>query len=135
MKTFAIKGRHDVVVAADQAQRLARRLGFSDRRAGEVAIVASELASNVHKHGIRGEIRLEETQAELTIVAYDEGPPIRDLALAVTDGYNDRGPIDPAAILGRGGLGTGLGAVVRLADRLEYRQEEVGKTITARFLR
>jgi anti-sigma regulatory factor (Ser/Thr protein kinase) len=135
VKTFAISGRHDVVVAANQASKLARRLGFSERRAGEVAIVASELASNILKHGFRGEVQLEETLNEIAIVARDEGPPIHDLAMAIQDGYNDRGPIDPESILGRGGLGTGLGAVVRLADRLEYRQEEVGKTITARFLR
>jgi anti-sigma regulatory factor (Ser/Thr protein kinase) len=135
VRTFAIRGRHDVVVAANQAQKWARELGFSERRAGEVAIVVSELASNVHKHGVRGELRLEETPAELTVAAYDEGPPIRDLELALTDGYDDRGPIDPAAFLGRGGLGTGLGAVVRLADRLEYREEATGKTVTAKFLR
>ena len=135
MRIFVIKGRHDVVVAAHQAQTLARRLGFSERRAGELAIVVSELASNVHKHGLRGEIRLEESETELAVVAWDEGPPIRDLELAVTDGYDDRGPIDPAAFLSRGGLGTGLGAVVRLADLLEYREEEGGKAITARFLR
>ena len=51
----------------------------------------------------------------------------------VTDGYDDQGPIDPALILRRGGLGTGLGAVARLADRVEYREVEGGKVITARF--
>src|SRR5436309_2573919 len=59
-----------------------------------------------------------------------------DLTLAMIDGNDDQGPIDPALILRRGGLGTGLGAVARLADRVEYREEEDGsKTITARFYR
>ena len=35
----------------------------------------------------------------------------------------------------RGGLGTGLGAVLRLTDRLEVRQEPTGKEITATFSR
>ena len=30
-------------------------------------------------------------------------------------------------------MGTGLGAIARLADRVEYRQEEGGKSVTARF--
>ena len=48
---------------------------------------------------------------------------------------DDRGPIDPAGILRRRGLGTGLGAVARLADRVDYREEAGGKTITASFRR
>ncbi len=51
------------------------------------------------------------------------------------DGNDDQGPIDPALLLRRGGLGTGLGAVARFADKLEYRDEDGGKTITARFYR
>ena len=69
-----------------------------------------------------------------TVEAHDVGPPIRDLQLAMIDGNDDQGPIDPALILRRGGLGTGLGAVARLADRIEYREVAGGgKTITARF--
>jgi hypothetical protein len=53
--------------------------------------------------------------------------------MAMTDGYDDQGPIDPALILGRKGIGTGLGAVLRLADRLEHRITAEGKVLTARF--
>ena len=139
-RSFAIQGRSDVVVAASQARRFAVRHGFDVKRATEIAIVVSELASNIVKHGVKGEIRLlwdPETppQGEIAAEAHDVGPPIHDLQLAMTDGYDDRGPIDPALILRRGGLGTGLGAVARLADRLEYRPEEAGgKVLTARFL-
>ena len=135
-RTFAIQGRSDVVVAGSQGRRFAVRHGFDVRRATELAIVVSELASNIVKHGVRGEIRLlwDPETGEIAVEAHDVGPPIHDLQLAMTDGYDDRGPIDPALILRRGGLGTGLGAVARLADRLEYRQEEGGKVLTARFL-
>jgi anti-sigma regulatory factor (Ser/Thr protein kinase) len=138
-RTFAIQGRSDVVVAGSQGRRFAVRHGFDVRRATELAIVVSELASNIVKHGVRGEIRLiwsPETppRGEIAVEAHDVGPPIRDLQLAMIDGYDDRGPIDPALILRRGGLGTGLGAAARLADRLDYREEAGGKVITARFL-
>jgi anti-sigma regulatory factor (Ser/Thr protein kinase) len=135
-REFPIRGRSDVVVASSQAGRLARDFGLGPRRAKELAIVVSELASNIVKHGVRGEIvlTLHSPGGEVTVEARDVGPPIRDLQVAMTDGCDDRGPIDPALILRRGGLGTGLGAVVRFADRVEYREEGKGKTIAAWFL-
>jgi anti-sigma regulatory factor (Ser/Thr protein kinase) len=138
-RAFVIQGRTNVVVAASQARRFAVRFGMPVRRATELAIVVSELASNIVKHGIQGEIRLTHDPAvpphgEIRVEASDVGPPIRDLEMAMTDGYDDQGPIDPALILRRGGIGTGLGAVARLADRIEYREEEGGKVLTARFL-
>lgn len=125
---------------SSHAGRMAREFGLNARRSMELAIVVSELASNIVKHGISGEIVLildpdAPPQGEITVEANDVGPPIRDLQLAMIDGNDDRGPIDPALILRRGGLGTGLGAVARLADRIEYRDVEGGKTITARFYR
>jgi len=142
-RAFVIQDRTSAVVAASQAQRFALRWGLPARRATELAIVVSELASNIVKHGVSGEIRLlwdpgVPPRGEITVEAHDVGPPIHDLEMAMTDGYDDRGPIDPALVLRRRGLGTGLGAVARLADRLEYRlkhgENEDGKVLTARFL-
>jgi len=137
-RVFPIRERSNAIVAASQARRFALLAGMSQRRAMEMAITVSELASNIVKHGVRGEIRITHDPAappdgEIVVEARDVGPPIRDLQLAMTDGYDDQGPIDPALVLRRGGLGTGLGAVARLADRLEYRPEAEGKTLTARF--
>jgi anti-sigma regulatory factor (Ser/Thr protein kinase) len=137
-QAFPVRARTDAVVASSQARRLAREWGLGAKRSMELAIVVSELASNIVKHGIRGEISLAfhpdaSPRAEITVVAHDVGPPIRDLEMAMTDHFDDQGPIDPALLLRRRGLGTGLGAIARLADRVEYRQEEDGKAITARF--
>jgi serine/threonine-protein kinase RsbT len=137
-RAFSVRARSDAIVASSQARRLAREWGLGAKRSMELAIVVSELASNIVKHGIRGEISLAfhpdaTPRGEITVVARDVGPPIRDLELAMTDHFDDQGPIDPALLLRRRGLGTGLGAVARLADRVEYRQEEDGKAITARF--
>lgn len=128
------------MAVSSRARRLAREFGLGSRRADELAIVVSELASNIVKHGIRGEIVLTldpdaPPHGEIAVEARDVGPPIRDFQLAATDHYDDQGPINPALILRRGGLGTGLGAVVRFADRVEYREEAGAKTITARFFR
>jgi anti-sigma regulatory factor (Ser/Thr protein kinase) len=139
-RVFAVDEWSDVAITRHQARRLAREHGVEPRRAGEVAIVVSELASNIVKYGVRGEIALHVAAdtgggLALTVVARDVGPPIHDLATALLDGHDDRGPIDPALLAQRGGLGTGLGAVARLADGLEVRQESGGKQIIATFFR
>lgn len=137
-RTFPVAHRADVALARQQVQKLARSLGFGSRRVAEIAIVVSELASNIVKYGVRGEIAVHvggEGEAELVVVARDVGPPIHDLDLALQDGFDDRGPIDPAILARRGGLGTGLGAMVRLASRFAVEQNEEGKAITVTFAR
>ncbi|HVK73966.1 MAG TPA: ATP-binding protein [Kofleriaceae bacterium] len=116
----------DVFVARWSAQRIAGEIGFVRVAANELAIVVSELATNILKYGVRGEIALGPVDGAphgrgLEIIAEDEGPPIADLDLALRDGYGDRGPIAPEHWLGRGGIGAGLGAVIRLTDSFEYR--------------
>src|SRR5260370_42478954 len=58
MRVFAVGDWGDVAIARHQARRLARDHGVEPRRAGEVAIVVSELASNIVKYAGRGEIAL-----------------------------------------------------------------------------
>jgi len=128
------------VLIAPQARRLATQFGLDAKRAAEVAIVVSELATNIAKHGIRGDLTIVQDDhsppgGALAVIARDIGPPIRDLATAMTDGCDDTGPIDPALLLRRGGLGTGLGAVLRLSDRFDYHELPEGKEVTAVFFR
>lgn len=139
-RTFPVSRREDALVIGREAQRLGLLFGFTRQRAGELAIVVSELASNIAKYGVRGEIGLSfdpesEPEGDVRVRAKDVGPPFKNLELAKTDGCSDRGPIDPADILGRRGLGTGLGAVLRLAEHFECRQDEAGKEITVLFRR
>ena len=140
VRVFPVSQREDAVLIAPQARRLARLFGLDDKRAAEIAIVASELASNIAKHGIRGDLTIildDDTppRGALTLLARDVGPPIKDLLSASTDGWDDKGPIDPALLLHRGGLGTGLGAMVRLASRFAVEQSAEGKAITVSFVR
>jgi anti-sigma regulatory factor (Ser/Thr protein kinase) len=140
VRVFPVSHREDAVLIAPQARRLARLFGLDDKRAAEIAIVASELASNIAKHGIRGDLTIildDDTppRGALTLLARDVGPPIKDLRSATTDGWDDKGPIDPALLLHRGGLGTGLGAILRLSDRFDYQELPEGKEITVRFFR
>lgn len=99
--------------AAGIARRLAvdaaRRLGFTEQRAGEVAIVAAELASNLHRHADGGALSVRILRRGATggieLVAVDSGPGMADLPFASADGHSTAGT-----------LGIGLGAVQRLSD-------------------
>jgi anti-sigma regulatory factor (Ser/Thr protein kinase) len=121
--------------------KLAAEIGFPRRERAELLIVVSELCSNIVKYGVRGSLDLEpyvdaEHGIGVAIVARDVGPAFRDFKLALQDGFDDSGPIDPGVLMKRGGLGIGLGAVRRLTDSLSIDYETTGKSIRAvRYLR
>jgi serine/threonine-protein kinase RsbT len=137
MPRFAIRERLDVFEPRRIIRSAAAEVGFRHSCCLELAIVISELVSNILKYGIEGSVAFEriteqQTGAGLIIVASDIGPPFRNLELALLDGYDDRGPIDPGTMLRRGGLGTGLGAVLRLSDSFAVEYVSGGKTITVK---
>jgi anti-sigma regulatory factor (Ser/Thr protein kinase) len=94
------------------AGALAGRLGFDETRRGEVAIVATELATNLVRHASGGEV-IVQSFAEgdafgLELMALDRGPGIGNVSEALRDGYSTGGS-----------PGTGLGAMKRLASTFE----------------
>lgn len=122
--------------ARQAARELALSVGFDRRRAEELVLVASELASNILKHAGKGELRLQVVRDSkrgvgLEMIASDQGPPIPDFQEALRDGWSQGGPIDPLRLFGRKGIGAGLGAVRRFSDELRYNQDARGKQISA----
>lgn len=110
-------------VARALVRSFAAELGFDREVIEELVVVVSELTSNILKYGRRGRIELTaldpaEGTRGIAIAAEDETPPF-DLTGARRDGHDAAGPLDPARVFGRGGIGAGLGAVVRLSDRVE----------------
>jgi len=140
-ETVNVSADVHVFVARQAARHCAESLGFGRIACQEITIATSELASNILKYGIRGVIVVEPLIDEargigMRIVARDIGPPFHDLDTALRDGHGDRGPIDPSILLRRGGLASGLGAVVRFTDSFECHTEAGGKKITVtRYLR
>jgi anti-sigma regulatory factor (Ser/Thr protein kinase) len=139
MPTYEVRDWVDVYHVQRRTIDFASGLGFSKRECGELAIVASELASNILKYGIRGSIELDAVEeggkAGISLVASDRGPPFRNLESAMLDGHDDSGPIDPLHMLKRNGIGGGLGAVLRLSHSFRVENVPGGKRLhVARYL-
>ncbi|AHH97938.1 hypothetical protein KALB_4576 [Kutzneria albida DSM 43870] len=105
---------------------LAQRLGFPPSRVAEIGIVATELATNLCKHAVRGVVLLRSVQADQPLVellAVDSGPGMIDPETCLRDGQSTTGT-----------LGIGLGAVTRLADSFAVLSEVgLGTGFATRF--
>lgn len=136
MREVPVEHHADVIAVQRAARDFARALGFSVRESIEISIVASELASNIVKYGVRGSVRLDavndsDNGVGVRLIAFDCGPAFHDFDMALRDGCDDKGPLDPAKLLGRGGIGAGLGAVARLSDEFGWELIPGGKRVWA----
>jgi anti-sigma regulatory factor (Ser/Thr protein kinase) len=95
--------------ARRRAATLAQSLQFDDAAAGALAIVVTELATNIVKHGRGGQLLLNPVwTSELSwidVVALDKGPGMKDFGKCMEDGYSSSGT-----------AGNGLGAVQRMSQ-------------------
>lgn len=94
--------------ARRDAQRLAMAYGLDDTQTGRVAIAATELATNLYRHGSGGQLLLQPIKAgdkeAIELLAIDKGRGMSDVNRCLGDGYSTAGT-----------AGTGLGAVRRLS--------------------
>ena len=113
-----------------EARRAAQTLAnyeLDAQTAGKVAIAASELATNLHRHAGTGEILLQalggDDGAVVELIALDRGPGMTDVSRCMTDGFSTGGT-----------SGTGLGAVRRLATDFDIHSVPgEGTIVMARF--
>lgn len=104
---------------------LATGAGLSPRTVSNLAIVATELATNLARHAEHGavmmRVRRSNDRIGVEITAIDRGPGIPDLMDSIRDGVSTAGT-----------LGIGLGAVARMADELHaYSRPGSGTVIAA----
>jgi serine/threonine-protein kinase RsbT len=92
----AIASDADVVTARQAAREMGAGLGFSSTDLTLLATAISEVARNIT------------TYEGIEVVASDEGPGIKDVELALQDGYTTGN-----------GLGLGLPGARRLVDEFE----------------
>jgi anti-sigma regulatory factor (Ser/Thr protein kinase) len=106
MIALAITESSQVAEARREATLIAQQNGFDGGDAGRVALVTTELATNLIKHGGGGEIIIGTFQdAEgggVEVLALDRGPGMANVDACLADGYSSAGT-----------RGNGLGAVVR----------------------
>ncbi|PYM86185.1 MAG: ATP-binding protein [Candidatus Rokuibacteriota bacterium] len=116
----------DIVTARQKGRELAAQCGLSATDLAVVATAISELARNIVRYAVRGEIILRRvdngSKRGVEVVATDDGPGISDVPLALQDGYSTSG-----------GLGLGLPGVRRLMDEFDIVSKfGKGTTVTVR---
>jgi anti-sigma regulatory factor (Ser/Thr protein kinase) len=110
MEAVAIRDPTDVADARRRVGGMVAQLGYDFTAAGRVAIVVTELAQNLLRHGGGGEILAgndPQQPAGIEILALDRGPGMADVGACLRDGYSTGGT-----------SGNGLGAVKRLVRQM-----------------
>lgn len=130
----AVKNESAMILLRSKLAAISSRLGFTDLKRENIALVASEIVSNQIKYAEgKGMIQIwQQPGPMLDIFALDFGPGIPDLREAEADGFSTSNT-----------LGKGLGSIHRLSDQayLYSRQEARGPArrwngtaVLARFL-
>ncbi|MFG2193266.1 SpoIIE family protein phosphatase [Streptomyces sp. NPDC048639] len=118
-----------VHLAAASARGVAQQCGMPGALPDQAAVIASELASNLHKHARDGTLYVQPLPLGegLEILTADRGPGIPEIERCMSDGYTTSGT-----------LGAGLGAVSRIATVFTIRSRagedsDAGTLVCARL--
>jgi anti-sigma regulatory factor (Ser/Thr protein kinase) len=107
--SLAVMEASQVAEARRLVTRVATELGFQAAETGKVALMVTEVANNLVKHAVDGQLLVRQLQGAaetgIEVLALDRGPGMRDVNKCLRDGYSTAGS-----------LGTGLGAITRLAS-------------------
>lgn len=116
-----------------QARRAATALGgaelLDETERGRLALVVTELATNILKHASGGELAIhtydDPSGRGVEVITMDKGGGIVDIARAMQDGYSTAGT-----------PGGGLGAIVRQSDMFEvFSRPGLGTVLMIRITR
>jgi serine/threonine-protein kinase RsbT len=117
-KTFKNAGR-----VSSQIKTLLKKMKFPKEIVRRAAIVTYEAEINICSYAERGRIVLRVRPREIDIEATDEGQGIKDIELAMKEGYSTATP----RIVNMGfGAGMGLANIKRFSDVFRI-TSEVGK--------
>jgi anti-sigma regulatory factor (Ser/Thr protein kinase) len=113
LHAVALRDPSGVSEARRAVAALAAQLGHDEVDAGRAALAATELATNLVKHAGGGDLLLGPAEGTappgaIRLLALDRGPGMGDVAACMRDGFSTAGS-----------AGQGLGALRRLAWRIE----------------
>lgn len=126
MLLLRIKENSQVAEARRMARALARQSGFGEQDLARIALVITEVATNLVKYSDEGELLVSSVEVgrkpEIDIIALDRGPGIKNLAGSLRNGYSTSGS-----------PGTGLGAIIRQSAIFDiYTQPGKGTAVFSR---
>ena len=114
--------------ASSSVKKTLKQLGFSPDLIRRVAIAMYEGEINMVIHADGGEATVEISQSGVRIILADHGPGIKDVALAMQEGYSTA-PDEVRNL--RFGAGMGLPNIKKYSDDLKVETElGVGTTLT-----
>lgn len=109
---FPLSDRSYVSLLKKDIKKIAEQIGFDAKRLAEIAIIVSEIASNLIKHTKGGSILVKHVvngESEgIEIISIDNGPGMLNPAMMLKDGVSTTNT-----------LGQGLGAIKRLSDNFD----------------
>jgi anti-sigma regulatory factor (Ser/Thr protein kinase) len=126
-RVVLVEETSQVAEARRLAASMARLAGFDEHGEGRVAVVVTELGTNLVKHARGGMLLLRALREAggdgVEILAVDRGPGIADVAASLNDGFSTSST-----------AGNGLGAVRRMAGEFDiYSRVPSGTVILARL--
>lgn len=119
-----IRTSEDVVNVRTSVRKLAAELRFGIVDQTKIVTAASEIARNTLDYGRGGDLRMDAIhnglKTGLRLTFLDQGPGIRDVDQALTDGFSSGN-----------GMGLGLGGTRRLMDEFNIASKlNEGTTVT-----
>ena len=123
---FPMEDPSRVGEARRHALALAAECALDEVDTGRVALVVTELATNLLRHARHGRLWLGacRERREVEVIAVDDGPGMADVQRSLHDGFSTGGT-----------PGTGLGAVGRLAQLFDLHSRVPGGTIAVARVR
>jgi anti-sigma regulatory factor (Ser/Thr protein kinase) len=119
---MAVTDSSSVGEARRAVRQLATTAGLAEPDVERATLIASEIASNLAKHAVEGELLTRVLDADgghgVELLGVDRGPGMKDVAASLRDGFSTAGS-----------PGTGMGAIRRLASVFDVWSQATSGTV------